>query len=97
MTRQVPDGLRVRYTHFRETEDDHGIVILPRGGQTLAVLLDGSGEEVVRGYSRCHPRENFRKSIGRAIALGRALKELETGPLDTPAKREALTAWVEGR
>jgi len=83
MKKEVPEGLKVKYYHTRAYGDDH-FTILPRGGETEAVIFLGD-EEIVRGVAVCNPIDNYRKSIGRDISLGRALKALEDGQLsDVP-------------
>lgn len=50
-----------------------------------------SGPGYVRGVAFCNPLDQFNKRLGRAIALGRAIKAIERGedsepiPLNTPA------------
>lgn len=47
----------------------------PRGGITTCELVE-DGEVIARGIAYCSPKDNFNKSIGRAIAEGRARKSL---------------------
>lgn len=68
----VPDHLQLRVyydTKFRN----------PASGElwtTRAYLIDKvTGGIVARGESRCCPRDNPNRKIGRAIAVGRALLE----------------------
>lgn len=42
---------------------------------TLAKLIDRDGKVVARGMSKCGPKDNPNRKIGRAIAIGRALKQ----------------------
>lgn len=80
----VPEHLTVRYSHVRNWKVemtfkmDGGVrrYIDEKGGTTVATILDGD-KIVARGRAKCHPRENYNKRLGRAIALGRALKALE--------------------
>lgn len=52
-----------------------GRVISPCGGLTVAQIYDGE-KLIAEGTALCSPDDNFNKKIGRAIATGRALKEL---------------------
>lgn len=49
----------------------------PHGGCTFAYVKDAEGNEVARGMAQCSVLDNFDRSLGRTIALGRALKKLE--------------------
>ena len=49
---------------------------LPAGGRT-AVRVETSDGCVAEGVAECSPRDNYCRRLGREIALGRALKELE--------------------
>lgn len=55
-----------------------GKTIAPCGGTTVAEVYaaDVDGEPLATGIAVCSPHDNFNKKIGRAIATGRALKEL---------------------
>jgi hypothetical protein len=86
--RELPPGARVHVSHarhysgflvaMRELRKIRGSTgkVSPRGGWTeVRVLLpDGT---LVRGTALCSEKDNFSKKIGRDIALGRALKQLE--------------------
>lgn len=80
MLRELPAGYSVRYHHEREREpvdaDAFGD-ILPKGGRTEALIFDAEGNQVASGEAICRPDENFQKRLGRIVALGRALQELE--------------------
>lgn len=59
----------------------------PNGGATIAYRLDKQGLLII-GASRCSPRDNFNRKVGRAVAHGRALTfptgaQIELGPEDT--------------
>jgi len=49
-----------------------------KGGKTVVTLAVEDGDEtlVVTGIALCNIKDNFSKSTGLSIALGRALKEL---------------------
>ena len=49
---------------------------LAKGGMTIVMIETPNGARFV-GASTCHERDNFNKAIGRMIATGRALKQLE--------------------
>ena len=87
MRLQIPEGFEVRISHTRRATNGDiyapaellrkiGMTISPRGGRTVAHLVK-NGEIVVSGVAKCGPRDNFNRRIGRDIAIGRALKELE--------------------
>lgn len=85
----LPSGLGVRYHHVRNYRPFTGPLkfsalgsyqtthVDPRGGQTVAQIIDLDTEVVVaEGVARCHTKDNYNKAIGRRIALGRAVKAL---------------------
>ena len=96
MLREVPDGCKVRYKHERvvnwaggrRTDD-----ISPKGGRTIARILDAEGTELALGEAVCRPDEQFNKKIGRMVALGRALKALEER---TTATKEVAREIIRG-
>lgn len=102
MQRQIPEGLRVKYTHLRMTDARPFPVkiteefaeragryrILPNGGETVAVLKDTAGGILASGLAKCNPCDNYSKTAGRKIALGRALAELD-GTLAQRRMRDA--------
>jgi hypothetical protein len=77
----APDGYYVKYEHRRVYGDVNvdPVEILPQGGLTICRLFDEADGEyaAATGWARCHPRDNYRKALGRKIAFGRALKALE--------------------
>ena len=48
----------------------------PRGGLT-EVVISRDGAQIARGEARCSPRDNYCRRLGRTIALGRALEQLD--------------------
>lgn len=50
-----------------------------KGGATRVEILDDDGVVLAVGTAQCRADENFSRKIGRAVALGRALKELKNG------------------
>lgn len=48
----------------------------PCGGYTTCVIYDDEGREAAIGIAECSPLDSFCYRIGRAIALGRAMKRL---------------------
>jgi hypothetical protein len=83
--------LKVRYKHFRFTEEmpgilmessmarDLGLTPTSRGGATHAKVTREDGSWV-RAFSLCGPKDNFSRATGRTIALGRALSTLQEIP-----------------
>lgn len=72
----VPENmnLRVQYLH-----QGH-VAGMPTNMKriTVATLLDLEGRMVAKACSVCHENDNDNRKIGRAIAVGRALKEYYT-------------------
>jgi hypothetical protein len=52
-----------------------GRKIEPRGGYTYARVTDDWGDGA-DGFAVCSRKDNFNKKIGRQIAVGRAMKQL---------------------
>ena len=87
---QLPDGYLVRIYHIRVAElsggatymntkgvlDRMGLKPSPKGGFTVADVLNAAGEIVAVGKAFCRPDEAYNKKLGRTIAAGRALKTL---------------------
>jgi hypothetical protein len=85
MKPQLPEGYIAKYTHVRQFEKIGGQVYMdPRGGMTRCRILDEEGNEVVTSVARCSDEDNYCKSTGRNISLGRAIKQLQ--------KRETIPA-----
>lgn len=57
----------VHFRHFQQNERPS-----PKGGVTVCYLPDSEG--TVLAASVCSPKDNFNKSIGRKISMGRAQK-----------------------
>lgn len=83
-----PEGIRIVYTHMRlgVTESGHlykwydhrdgentGNKIHPRGGETIAKVVDSAGRTLTEGRAVCSMTDNYVKETGRTIALERAL------------------------
>jgi hypothetical protein len=57
-----------------------GIKVESKGGLTRCFILSDAGgvvRELARGEARCSREDNFSKKLGRTIAGGRAMKDLE--------------------
>lgn len=70
----IPDGvqLRVSYVSRLRSDADHHLPLW----MTFARLIDSETNEVVASaHSNCSEKDIPSKKIGRAIAVGRALKE----------------------
>jgi len=52
------------------------IPIATKGGVTEVFVLTADGILVGRGRATCSPLDAYNKHVGRAIALGRALKDM---------------------
>ena len=57
----------------------------PKGGITIARVIDADDNEVARGAAHCSLFDNYSRPLGRTIALGRALKALENDQKDVAA------------
>lgn len=80
---EVPEGHAVQYVHrrlWRGGTRVEGAVVSPRGGRTVAKILDPRGVVIAVGVSVCSVKDGYSRKIGRPIALGRALKILYYGP-----------------
>jgi len=88
MKPQVPEGAKIYIKHHRYTEENGEGILLPskdiresnltflsKGGLTEVFVTLANGTEAA-GYAICSDKDNFNRSIGRNIALGRALKGL---------------------
>ena len=89
----LPDGMTVKIFHYRRFDLLDGVAYLTRGeaknlgieapplskgGITHAVVFNG--DEIVPnvlGVAECSNRENYSKSKGRSIAVGRAIKQMQ--------------------
>lgn len=76
-------GVRVRVTHQRLTvpagENGEITVYLPKGGRTVAVLQHPKSQVTLStGVANCSDLDTYNKSVGRMIAVGRAVKEYLT-------------------
>lgn len=87
----VPDGYSVRvyyetrYRNHRETTINTSAKWVTR-----ALILDPNGDVVANGVSICSEKDRACRAIGRAIAVGRAVKYLfEVTALYTPDLRRA--------
>ena len=70
--KHIPKGVTAWFHHLR---DENNIIF-----ETTCDLVDNiTGKALIRGRARVSPRDNPNKKIGRAISLGRALKEFYTG------------------
>lgn len=67
-------GWKVRVRHFRREAKSE---INPRGGKTIVEITLPDGRTLC-GFARCSRKENFNKRLGVEIALGRAMKFVES-------------------
>lgn len=90
MRPQLPDGVEAVVTHLRKTTCGHyatpeairefRLKAEPKGGATFVELYNSEGRFLGIGMAACRtdddrgPGDNFNKSLGRNIALGRAMK-----------------------
>lgn len=78
----IPSHLRLQVVHLHQGNCDGDILAgdgiePPAKYVTIAKLLGGPDKdtEVARGESRCSLNDNPCRATGRAIAIGRALKD----------------------
>lgn len=79
-TKLEQDGYTIRFTHQRIFDD--GVIGTryeykdalpePSGGVTTAVIYDSDGNYRAAASAVCSKKDNFNRTIGRDIALGRA-------------------------
>jgi len=50
----------------------------PRGGETIAYIMDDEGRVVASGVATCSLSDNFNYRRGREIALGRAMAQVRS-------------------
>lgn len=83
---QLPDGLRVKFRHerayhyrwyYRLFGIQDSFSLSPKGGKTIARILDADGRLVAEGVAVCSAKDTFSRPLGRKIALGRALRALD--------------------
>ena len=84
----IPNGLQPRYTHLRQADDDFNVSATTHqlkswkmrpaahGGYTQCKLVDPTGHVVATGIAACSKRDQFNRTVGRTIALGRAISNL---------------------
>lgn len=73
---ELPDWVRVRYTHVRLLDDEG--VVKPRGGYTVCRFWNTETDQLIAaGYGFCSKRDTFNKRLGRTISFGRALNQFE--------------------
>lgn len=79
MTPQLPEGYSVEFVYDLAFFTRTGRAV-PDGPHrmTVARIYDKKDDVMVASdFAICGPRDNFSKRVGRAIALGRALKLLD--------------------
>jgi len=62
------------------SEDVEPPRLSPKGGYTKVTVRDPFGGRLATGYAWCSKLDNFNKRTGLTIALGRALKALNSLP-----------------
>lgn len=84
-------GYEVEVTHLRWVHGDEGPLeipiptayvepheeIIPNGGVTVVDIFDKEGNVLSTGIAHCSIEDNFNKRIGRQLALGRAIYQLD--------------------
>ena len=82
-----------RYYYLKYGENSHGNALL--GTATVCVIGQDSveGWHFVRGIAFCNPKDQFSRKLGRHIALGRAVKAIETHLFTEPIPKNK-PAWI---
>lgn len=81
----LPDRYHVRYEHCRNYMTGPRVFhkgfdsppMASKGGTTICYIENEDNQVVVSGMAVCSKEDQYNKKIGRAISLGRAMKELE--------------------
>lgn len=76
-------GYKVRVHHTRRQKVipklmGNAYEVSPRGGSTTIELTTPDKQQTVIAKSVCSLEDNFNRKMGNEIAIGRALKQLET-------------------
>lgn len=74
-----------KFYYLKYGENRHGHAIL--GTATVCVIpvfATVEGTHYVRGVAFCNPTDQFARKVGRAIALGRAVKAIEAQQFTEP-------------
>lgn len=76
-------GYKIRVLHTRHQNPVQKLMgkafeLSPHGGSTTIELTTPDKQYNVFGKSVCSLEDNFNRKVGNSIALGRALKQLET-------------------
>lgn len=76
-------GYKVRVIHTRFQNivprlTGNSFEVSSRGGSTTIEITTPDKQHTVSGKSVCSIEDNFNRKVGNSIALGRALKQLET-------------------
>jgi len=72
---ELPEGYHIKRVHLHESnstlQQRHGHAYM-----TISKIVDRNGHVKATGYSYCSRKDNPSRALGRAIADGRALKNL---------------------
>jgi hypothetical protein len=76
-------GYKVRVNHQRNLKTVYTVsgehnVVDARGGTTTIEITTPDKQQNVTGIAKCSNEDNFDHKVGNSIAIGRALKQLET-------------------
>lgn len=85
----IPQEINVRVTHLHPGNSSRK---KRRGSQymTIAKLVGPTGDVVAEGIAQCSRGDAPRRSIGRAVAIGRAYKDYLTNVADTLEQGNAV-------
>lgn len=84
-----------RYYYLRYGQNSHGNATRGTATICLVPIRLSLGEPVfVRGVAFCNPRDQFNRKLGRAIALGRAIKAIENRQSKDPIPMNKPVSWA---
>lgn len=66
--------MRTKFMHIRRREFNSN-AISPRGGVTVAYIIDDNYRVIGYALAKCHEKDNYVKALGRAKAAGRLNSE----------------------
>lgn len=78
MRYQLPEGYKVYYEYVNGYVTPDRRLLDGNRRCTIAYVKNTDDEDVASAFAMCRPEDNFSKAIGRAIALGRALKAMSS-------------------
>ena len=85
--------MKTRFLHVRPTSEDKKPT--PRGGFTVAYVIDDVDQVGHWAFARCSTKDNFCKATGRVVAGGRLASKTKSRHI-IPCSEKAFIASVTG-